>query len=65
MRNGYRGIKIRLPKMPYSERMKAYGYETTEDFKARLRVMNGRPEIVSNAPRQKATMRRRNEHSNT
>jgi hypothetical protein len=29
--------------------------ESTEDFKMRLRVMLGRPAIVSNAPRQKLT----------
>lgn len=37
MRNGYRGTKIRLPSTPYSERMKAYGYEDTADFKLRMR----------------------------
>lgn len=29
--------------------------ESTEDFKMRLRVMLGRPAIVSNAPRQELT----------
>jgi hypothetical protein len=38
--------------------------ESTEDFKMRLRVMLGRPAIVSNAPRQEATNSKYNENEN-
>lgn len=55
MRNGYRGIKIRLPSTSYEERMakrfpdRYPKVESTEDFKLRIReLVTGNPPFTIN-----------------